>query len=168
MVSYHSLEVPATSPSKTKDPTGSKLFDPWRLIMTVSATTLFALTAWFSASTFSDHPTRQATHLLQSRLELSFSSTVVTLRVLQGLTSALTALAVAQTCENIQWILASRTDGMRLLSFLGLSPSAGLWGAAQMVFRKRHQMQDRAVAGLRYGLIHSFATLWTQSDCFLH
>lgn len=80
--------------------------------MAVSATTLFALTAWFSASTFSENPTRQATHFLQSQLELSFSSTVVTLRVLQGLTSALTALTVSQTCENIQWILASRADGI--------------------------------------------------------
>lgn len=63
--------------------------------MAISATTLFALTAWFSASTFSDNPIRQATHFLQSQLELSFSSTIVTLRVLQGLTSALTALTVS-------------------------------------------------------------------------
>lgn len=148
-------------PDKTSDPDTAqraksdtpinKAVSKGQLALAIAPTALFAITAWFAASTFSGKPRNQANHILQSHLKLSFSSTITVLRVLQGLTSTFTAAVVAQSFEGIQWTLASREHGLRLLSFLGLSPSTGIVGAAKLVFGRKEQKSDRAWAALRYG-----------------
>ena len=136
------------SNSPTSKPVGIS-----RLALAIASTTLFAVTVWFAASTFSGKPGDQANHIFQSHLKISFSSTVTILRILQGLTSTFTAAAVAQTFEGIQWTLASRGGGLRLLSFLGLSPSTGIFGAVKLVFGRTEQLSDRASATLRYACL---------------
>ena len=128
----------------------SKAVSKGQLALAIAPTALFAITAWFAASTFFGEPRNQANYILQSILKLSFSSTVTVLRVLQGLTSTLTAAAVARSFEGIQWTLASRDDGLRLLSFLGLSPSTSVIGAAKLVYGRKEQQSDRAWAALKY------------------
>lgn len=130
----------------------SRAVDFARLAWVTIATALFALTAWFGASTFFEQPGRQANLFLRTKLDISFSNTVVILRVLQGLTSAATAVTVSQAYEGIQWNLSSRETGLRLHSFLSLSPSTGLWGVVQLGFAARQQPGDRAFAILRCGL----------------
>lgn len=97
-----------------------------RLALAAASTTLFAVTAWFAASAFSSSPRNQANQILLSHFHVSFSLTITVLRILQGLTSTFTAAAVAQTFEEIQWTLASRDDGFRILSFLGIAPSTSI------------------------------------------
>ena len=120
------------------------------LALALAATALFAVTAWFAASTFSDKPGNQADYIFQSHFKISFSSTVTVLRVLQGLTSISTAAAVAGSFERMQWTLASRDRGLRLLSFLGLSPTTGIFGTVKLVFGRKEQNSDRAWAAFRY------------------
>jgi hypothetical protein len=120
------------------------------LALALAATALFAVTAWFAASTFSDKPENQANYIFQSHFKISFSSTVTVLRVLQGLTSISTAAAVAGSFEQMQWTLASRDRGLRLLSFLGLSPTTGIFGTVKLVFGRKEQNSDRAWAAFRY------------------
>ncbi|GAB7354876.1 hypothetical protein MBLNU459_g5518t1 [Dothideomycetes sp. NU459] len=125
------------------DATLTKSTSNTTLALVLATTALFALTAWFAASTFQGKPGNQANHILQTHLKLSFSSTVVILRVLQGLTSALTAAAVAQSFEGIEWALASRDRGVRLLSFLGISPTTGIIGAVKLLFGDQVRPSDR-------------------------
>lgn len=139
------------TPKRPKSNTStSKLVGKSKLALAIAPTALFAVTAWFATSTFSGKPGNQANHILQSHLKISFSSTVTVLRVLQGLTSTFTAAAVAQSFEGIQWTLASRDRGVRLLSFLGLSPTTGIFGAVKLVFGRKEQQSDRAWAASRY------------------
>jgi hypothetical protein len=138
--------------NESKQRSLSKAVNFARLAWVTIATALFALTAWFGASTFSEQPGRQANLFLRTKLDISFSDTVVILRVLQGLTSAATAVTVSQAYEGIQWNLSSRKRGLRLHSFLSLSPSTGLWGVVQLGFAAGQQPCDRAFAILRYGL----------------
>ena len=144
-----------TSQRAKDNPSLSKAVSKSQLALAIAPTALFAVTAWFAASTFSDEPGNQANHILQSLLKLSFSSTVTVLRILQGLTSTLTAAAVARSFEGIQWTLASRDGGIRILSFLGLSPSTGIIGAAKLVYGKKEQQSDRAWAASKYDCPHA-------------
>ena len=149
---HHPPHKPADSgtANKTKSTSTKIQVTKSRLALAIASTTLFAVTAWFAASTFSSRPKDQANHIVQSHLHVSFSSTVTVLRVLQGLTSTFTAAAVAQTFEEIQWTLASRDRGLRLLSFLGFSPSTGIFGAVKLVFGRKEQLSDRGSATSRY------------------
>ena len=152
---HHTSDTVKTLSSDTaqraKDnPSSRKAVSKSQLALAVTPTALFAITAWFAASTFSDEPRDQANHILQSLLKVSFSSTVTILRILQGLTSTLTAAAVARSFEGIQWTLASRDTGIRSLSFLGLSPSTSIIGAAKLVYGKKEQQSDRAWAASKY------------------
>jgi hypothetical protein len=151
MTKYSPVENPATDRSATpKDVRHRLSLHVWRLVAVVLSTFLFALTAWFAASTFSGKPERQANRLFQSHFAMSFGSTVVILRVIQGLTSTLTAIAVSQAYESMQWMLTCREEGIQLLSFLSLSPSTGIWGVVKLGFGKSAQLRDRAFAVLRY------------------
>ena len=83
---------------------------------------------------------------------MSFTNTIVILRVLQSLTLAATAVTVSQAYEGTQWTLATRDMGLRLHSFLSLSPSTGLWGVVQLSLVKKQKLSDRIFAILRYDL----------------
>jgi hypothetical protein len=96
------------------------------LLLLTSA--LFAVTAWFSASTFSSRPEKQLNHLLQTNLNISFGATVLILRVLQALTSISTTAVTAHSFESIQWNLANRDEGLSVLNFLRLSSTTGFVG----------------------------------------
>lgn len=120
-----------------------------KVLLAIAASVLFAVTAWFSASTFSSSPEKQASHILQSHLRISFSSTVVILRVLQGLTSTLTAIVIDQSFEGVQWMLASHDSGVELLNFVRLSPATGIFGLIKLLFRGVRHQSDRAWAVLR-------------------
>lgn len=158
MVRYSGVD--SSNPELDEPPKTIRQLEPipkslsiWRLArssLTLLSTLLFAITAWFAASTFAEDPRSQADHIFQSWLQISFGSTVIILRVLQGLTSTMTALAVSQAQESIQWMLVNRHEGLRLISFLGLSPSTGVWGFIQLCFGRRLQFGDRAFAVLRY------------------
>lgn len=102
-----------------------------------AGTALFAATTWFAASSLSNNPTSQANLMFQSYFDISFSSTVTILRILQGWTSFLGTLKVSQACEWIQWTLASHEKGIQLLSNLGLLPSTGLLGVLALAVGKR-------------------------------
>lgn len=78
-----------------------------------------------------------------------FSSTLAILRVLQGITSTLTNVALNQILELIQWSLVSRNNGLRLLTFLSISPTTGVLGMLGMVLRKYPRACDRAWAVCR-------------------
>lgn len=93
---------------------------------------------------------REVDYVLTSAFEISFTATVAILTVLQGLISYFTADAVAQSFETIQWTLASRDGGLRLLSFLALSPTTGVIGALKLVFGKHEKLPDRFSAASRY------------------
>ena len=139
-----------TPPKSKRNTSASKQLEISRVALVSASTALFAVTAWFAGSTFAGKPGNQANHILQSHLKISFSLTVTVLRVLQGLTSTFTAAAVAQSFEGLQWTLASRDCGVRLLSFLGLSPSTGILGAIKLVIGKKEQQVDRAWAASKY------------------
>jgi hypothetical protein len=151
-MNHHPLDKTSdhNTPKRAKSNTPPSRLGKTKLALAITPTALFAVTAWFAASTFSGKPGNQANHILQSHLKISFSSTVTVLRVLQGLTSTFTAAAVAQSFEGIQWTLASRDHGLRLLSFLGLSPTTGIFGAIKLVFGRKEQRSDRAWAASRY------------------
>lgn len=115
-----------------------------------ASTALFAATTWFAASSLSNDPTSQANLMFQSYFDISFSSTVTILRILRGLTSFLGTLTVSQVCEGIQWTLASHEKGIRLLSYLELSPSTGLLGVLALAVGKTRYWSVRLFAILRY------------------
>jgi hypothetical protein len=107
------------------------------------ATTIFALTAAFAKASISVDSTSAPRHIL------GFSSTLAVLRVLQGITSTVTALVLGQTLELLQWTLSSRESGLRLLSLLSISPTTGILGMLEIIRRRAPKAADRFWALLR-------------------
>ncbi|KIW81980.1 hypothetical protein Z517_05006 [Fonsecaea pedrosoi CBS 271.37] len=91
-----------------------KLF---HFVLTAVTTAFFIMTALFGSYSTS------ATSI--SLVVKRFSSAIAVLRILQSLTSASTSFLLNYTLEVIQWTLCSRRDGLRLLSFLSISPTTG-------------------------------------------
>jgi len=121
----------------------------WQTILwTVLASISFAFTAWFARATFSmDRVTT-----LQKILHLSLANTLGTLRALQEVTSVLTGFMINRTFEVIEWSLVSGSGGMRVLSFLTLSPTTSLLGVAGVAFGQRGgRISDRLWAVFRFG-----------------
>lgn len=127
-------------PSRTR-----KLFIFW----TISSTVLFAVTSWFAGSTFSTRPGNQVNHILQYYFRISFGKTVAVLRVLQGITSACTSIAVSSSFETVQWELVNRREGLGLLNILSLSPATGAFGVFQLIFGRKENVGNRLCAILR-------------------
>lgn len=119
------------------------------LLFTILATILFSVTAWFSGSSFASNATHEANHILQTHVHISFSSTIALLRLLQGLTSVCTAMAVSRSFEVILWTLACSSRGLRILSILSLSPTTGYFGTFMLICTKRAQKLDRLWSALR-------------------
>ncbi|KAH0834433.1 hypothetical protein FOPE_03614 [Fonsecaea pedrosoi] len=89
----------------------------FHFVLTAVTTAFFTMTALFGAYSTS------ATSI--SLVVKRFSSAIAILRILQSLTSASTSFLLNYTLEVIQWTLCSRRDGLRLLSFLSISPTTG-------------------------------------------
>lgn len=78
-----------------------------------------------------------ATVAARSRMiSTSWSNTILVLRVLSGITELLMIALLAATFERIQWMLVSRTRGLSLLSFLGLSSGVSVLGLLWLVFMR--------------------------------
>jgi hypothetical protein len=109
------------------------------LLWTILASISFAITAWFVRATFS--AARLAT--MQETIHISLSNTLGILRTLQEVTSVLTGFVLNQTFETIEWSLASGDGGIRVLSFLSLSPTTSLLGVAGIVSALNGKVTDR-------------------------
>jgi len=119
----------------------------WKtLLWTLLASVSFAFTAWFARATFS----MDRANAMEKALHLSLGNTLGTLRALQEVTSVLTGFMINQTFEVIEWSLLSGRSGMRVLSFLTLSPTTSLLGVAGVAFDKRGGVSDRLWAIFRF------------------
>jgi len=119
----------------------------WKtLLWTLLASVSFAITAWFARATFS----MDRVNALQKALHLSLGNTLGTLRTLQEITSVLTGFMINQTFEVIEWSLLSGRSGMRMLSFLTLSPTTSLLAVAGIAFGNRGGIPDRLWAIFRF------------------
>lgn len=112
----------------------------WHWLLTVLTTAVFGLTASFAKTSIST----DSYFFRKSFFFKKFSSTVAILRFLQGITSTLTGFTLQQTLELIQWSLLSQKDGMRLLTFLSISPATGFLGMLGMVVLGGPTVCDRA------------------------
>ena len=112
----------------------------WHWLLTVFTTAVFGLTAAFAKASISV----DSYFFRKSFFFKKFGSTLAILRLLQGITSTLTGITLQQTLEMIQWSLLSRRDGMRLLTFLSISPATGFLGMFWMVVLGGHKACDRA------------------------
>src|ERR1700733_7652550 len=110
---------------------------------TVFTTAVFGLTAAFARASVSTDSS-----FFHDSFFRKFSSTLAILRFLQGTTSTLTSLICNKTLELIQWSLLTPNDGIRLLTFLSISPTTGFFGLLQM-FGKEPKACDRAWAVCR-------------------
>ncbi|KAJ5746569.1 hypothetical protein N7520_011751 [Penicillium odoratum] len=99
---------------------------------TVFATVTFALTAWFSSTTF----VLNTGYEIQSRFHVSFANTVIILRILQGVTSWATSSAVAVSFETAMWASTTSAAGSRILTLLTISPMTGVTGVLKLICSK--------------------------------
>lgn len=127
----------------------------YHLFCTVMASSIFAITAWFSQATFSANSNAQATNLLLA-LYNSFGPTIAMLRLLQGLTSTAITVVLNQAFERVQWSLASSHNGVRVLSLLSLSPATTLYGLFGIALGRRSKLVDRFWSFLKYIILQHF------------
>src|SRR5947207_1053156 len=112
----------------------------WPSLLTGFTIAVFCVTAVFAEASVS---VNSVSYLKK------FGSTLAILRILQGLTFTLTSLTLNPPLELIQWSLASRNNGLRLLTFLSISPTTGVLGMLGMVFRENPKACDRAWAAYK-------------------
>jgi hypothetical protein len=137
------------------------------------ASALFAVTGWFAqgkwawtsgtspsptavadckalgTATFSEQSTNAAAQAIQNALKIDVTSTLTVLSILSGLLSACTGYVLSKTLEIVLWASASSGAGVNCLTFLGMSPSTGVFGTLGIVLTGRASLSDRAWSALR-------------------
>lgn len=88
-------------------------------------------------------------------LHTNVSSTLTILRLLEGLLSLCASSVLSAALENLQWTLSSTKKGLRVLTFLGLSPTSGFWGALTLSFSRNARFPDRLASAVRISLLTS-------------
>jgi hypothetical protein len=92
-------------------------------------------------------------NLPSSVLHLGVSSTLIILRLLEGVLSVCSSTVLLTSFSMIQWALTSRDDGVSSLCLLGLSPTSRYLGTLGLAFSRHSRWTDRLAAGARIGLI---------------
>ncbi|ORY00364.1 hypothetical protein BCR34DRAFT_494609 [Clohesyomyces aquaticus] len=119
-------------------------------------TTVFALTLWFSQSTFT--VASSGSEARRGGVRIPFSSGLAVLRSLQALTSTCTTFALLQAFETLTWTLASRSTGLSILNFLSLAPTTSMFGGLALGFRNDVPT---------FGRIASWSKLYFTTTCWL-
>jgi hypothetical protein len=94
---------------------------------------LFAVLVWLVSATSSSKVKSDKNEPLARFLTGDVSMTLSVLRAVQGVLSALTAVAVDTSFQFLQWNLVSRTDGLSYLTLLAMTPMTGNVGAAKLL-----------------------------------
>jgi hypothetical protein len=118
------------------------------------ATALFAVTIWFAQATFSSKATEWTKRLFNHVFKTSIGDTLTILVILSGLMSLVVGYVTDNMLESIQWSLTSRSEGVDMLTILGLSPTTGAFGTAAILFGKQSKVKDRVWAASKSVLLH--------------
>jgi hypothetical protein len=112
-------------------------------------TAIFGLTAWYANAAFSAELTSTATNALRTVFSIQVGSAIAILRILQGLLATLTAVALSDAFEAIQWALVSDGNGINCLQLLAISPATGVMGTLGLITDIQSRIIVRSWAFLR-------------------
>jgi len=121
----------------------------WQFALLLLSSSLFvSILLVMQLTSWADNDSRQGLPL-HTRLKVDVSVTLGLIRVLQGLLTALTTLAISRTLQLLQWVLVCRPRGLAYPSLLSLSQSTSYTGSLRIMFGSMSDVPPRAFSVMR-------------------
>lgn len=86
---------------------------------------------------------------LRNNFKADASTTIATVRTLQGVLAAVSSVALVKSLTFLYWILISRPNGARLPSVLALAPSTTVLGSLRLLVMSSSRLSTRMLALFR-------------------
>jgi hypothetical protein len=122
----------------------------WQFCLLAASSGVYVSIILYARSTDRAEAASEAGRPLTPFLKVGVGTTLTVVRVLQGILSAASAVALTRAMASLQWGLMAKPGGIPFRSLLALSTSTLDYGTARIIFSRSSEFVTRLEGAGRY------------------